>query len=158
MEVKIRKAEIGDLTKIQELNLLLFKKEIHEYDDTLDENWTFSDMGTKYFTNRITDENYCVFVAETDGQMVGYLAGGLSQIHAYRKINKAAELENMFVSDECRGQGIGTELVKKFKDWCKEKDIQKISVIASFKNRAGIGFYKKQGFQDYDVILEMDLL
>jgi ribosomal protein S18 acetylase RimI-like enzyme len=158
MDIKIRRAELSDLAKIQELNLELFKKERQEYDETLDEKWTFSEAGTKFFSNMVNDENNCAFVAEKDGRIIGYLAGSINKNHSWRKINKKAELENMFVLQEYRGQGFGGELVKNLKDWCKEKGVEKISVSASAANLDAIKFYKKQGFYEYDIALEMDVL
>jgi len=117
----IRRAEIDDLQRIQELNLLLFQKEIKEYDDTLNETWTFSEIGTNYYSEKITSSDGFVAVAEIDGQIVGYLVGGISESPSYRKINKIAELENMLVLEKFRGKGCGSRLIESFIQWSREK-------------------------------------
>ncbi len=158
MKFKVKSATINDLKKVQELNLLLFEKEHAEFDDTLNCKWTFSKEGTEYFKNRINKDDGCVFVAYSENEIVAYLAGGLiSKKENHRVMSKSAEIENMFVTDKCRRMGIGTKLYKSFIDWCKTKEVKRLRVTASAKNRSGINFYRKNGFTDYDLTLEKEI-
>lgn len=158
MEFKIKSAVIENLKRVQELNLMLFEKEYAEFDNTINRKWTFSEDGTKYFKSRITEDDSCLFVAYIDDEIVGYLAGGLlDRRKGYRLQLNSAELENMFVLDKYRGIGIGSKLYQAFFDWSKSKGVKRLRVIASAQNAAGIGFYRKNGFIDYDLILENDL-
>ena len=157
MESKIRLATIEDLKKVQELNLMLFKKEHEEFDKTLNCEWTFGKLGTEYFTERITQDDYCVFVAIADGNVVGYLAGGLDKLESYSLSPFFSELENMFILNEFRGVGIGSELYQAFVDWSKSKGASRLRVIAHANNIDGINFYRKNGFIDYNLILETNL-
>ena len=79
MTINIKKATLKDLPHIQELNLKLFQKEHKEYDSTLNLNWTFSDLGKKYFKNRIAGQNSCVLLAVVNHKIVGYLCGNVSK-------------------------------------------------------------------------------
>ena len=158
MESKIKSAKIEDLKRVQELNLMLFEKEYAEFDSTLNCKWTFGEDGTEYFKGRITEDDGCVFVAVVDNEIVGYLAGGLMDTKkTYRVLPNSAELENMFVLDNRRGTGIGSKLYQAFVDWSKSKGVKRLRVGASAQNVAGIGFYRKNGFSDYDLILETNL-
>ncbi|MFA6428461.1 MAG: GNAT family N-acetyltransferase [Candidatus Buchananbacteria bacterium] len=157
MEGVIKKARIQDLKAVQELNLLLFKKEYQEFDQTLDRQWTFSSAGEKYFKHRLTKDDGCIFLAYVDDKLVGYLAGGLNNHLPCRVLPKLAELENTLVLEEFRSQGIGTKLYQAFVDWCKTKGVKRLRVIASVQNVKGINFYRKSGFVDYDLILETEL-
>lgn len=158
MESKIKSATIEDLKRVRELNLMLFEKEYAEFDSTLDCKWTFGNDGTEYFTNRITKEDGCLFVAYVNDEIVGYLAGGLmNNKKGYRVLPKSAELENMLVLDKCRGMGVGTKLYQAFVDWCKLKGVGRLRVVASAGNVDGINFYRKNGFSDYDLSLETNL-
>lgn len=158
MESKIKSATIEDLKRVQELNLMLFKKEYAEFDSTLNCNWTFGEDGTEYFKSRITEDDGCVFVAIVDDEIVGYLTGGLMDTKkTYRVLPDSAELENMFVLDKCRGMGIGSKLYQAFVDWCKSNNVGRLRVVASAQNVGGINFYRKKGFSDYDLILETNI-
>ena len=158
MESKIKSATIEDLKRVQELNLMLFEKEYAEFDNTLNCEWTFGEDGTEYFKSRIVEDDGCVFVVVVDDEIVGYLAGGLmDNKKTYRVLPISAELENMFVLDNRRGMGIGGKLFEAFKDWCKSKGVKRLRVGASAQNVGGINFYRKNGFSDYDLILESNL-
>jgi len=117
MKVSIEKAGKGHLRAIQNLNLLLFKKEKKDYDNVLNLNWTFGKEGTKYFKEKITKPSSCTLLALANGKVVGYLAGGLVKEKWYDV--KSAELENMFVLKDYRKMGIGLKLYAAFKKWCR---------------------------------------
>ena len=157
MDVLIKTATITDLQKIQELNFKLFKKENKEYDSSLNLNWTFGEFGTKYFQDKISKNNSCVFIAIIKNKIIGYLCGGLTKAETYRILPVVAELENMFILDEFRSNGIGTKLYNEFLKWCKTKKVDKIRVNASAQNELAINFYKNNNFKEYALILEMDL-
>jgi diamine N-acetyltransferase len=156
MDIKIRKATIADLKDIQSLNLLLFKKEKKEYDKLLDLNWTFGEVGTNYFTNKITKTECCVLVAISKNKIIGYVCGGITKAEAYRKLPITAELDNMFVLEEYRSKGVGSMLYSEFMKWCKVNKVKKVRVQASAQNSLAIKFYKKNGFKEYTLILEHD--
>jgi len=158
MSIKIRRATIKDLKQIQELNLALFKKEVKDYDPTLDLNWTFSKAGTKYFKGRIEDIAFGgIWVAFVGEEMIAYLSGGITKAESYRKLPRMAELENTFVEKEYRSKGIGKKLYKEFVAWCKRHDVKKLRVVASAQNKQAIRFYRKSGFKNYDLILEQEV-
>ena len=157
MDFEIRGARPGDLPRIQELNLLLFKKEHVEYDKTLECDWTFGEEGTQYFRDRIEKEGCCALVATKGGAIIGYMVGGISESESYRKASKSAELENMFTLDEFRGKGIGKALLGGFFDWCKAKKVDRVKVVASSENKRGVEFYRRLGFRDYSLTLEKEI-
>lgn len=157
MEVIIKTATIDDLQKVQELNLKLFEKEHKEFDSLLNLDWTFGKVGTKYYQDRISKDDGCVFVAIVDNKIVGYLCGGLTKAEDYRILPIVAELENTFVLDEFRSKGIGKQLHNKFIEWCKTKNVGKIRVEASTQNELAIKFYRNNNFKDYTLVLEADL-
>lgn len=155
MKIIIREANAKDLNDILRLNLILFKKEFNEFDKTLNIKWTYSQKGKDYFNKRIIGKDGFVAVALSNNEVIGYICCGLHDDST--KIAKKAELENMMVAEEYRGQKIGSKLVKLFFEWCRTKKVKNILVTASADNLAGIGFYRKQGFRDYDLTLEKKL-
>jgi len=150
-KVIIRKADLKDLDKVQELNNKLFELEFNNFDDTLKTGWPFENEGKGYFEDMIKNE--IVFVAEIENKIVGYLAGSICEQISYIT-ETFAELDNMCIDDEYRRFGIGTLLMDEFKKYCKEKNMQNIKVTASAKNRRAIQFYMRNGFEDYNVTLK----
>ena len=158
MRVKIRRAILNDLKQIQQLNLALFQKEINDYDPSLDLNWTFGKLGTKYFKNRIRDKAYGGIWVALDGEKtIGYLSGGITRVEVYRKLPRTAELENTFVEPLYRSKGIGQKLFKEFVQWSKIHHVKKFRVQASAQNKKAIKLYQRQGYKDYNLTLEKDI-
>ena len=150
----IKKATIDNLYDIQILNNQLFKLEKENYDSTLVNDWPLTDIGKNYFKDLIT--NHYVLVAFIDNDIVGYLAGGINDKGAYEEI-QYGEIYNMFIKDNCRGLGIGKKLISQFKDYCKQNKINNLKVTASSKNKNAIDFYHKNGFDDFDLTLTMEI-
>ena len=140
----VRRAELKDLKRIQELNNDLFELEIANFDKFLTRGWPLSDEGRVYFENAIR-ENFVV-VAEIDDEIVGYLLGEEVSIPYYNF--KIAELCNMCVDSRFRKQGIGKALYIEFEKFFNEKGISHFIVTASFKNENAKAFYKRMGFEE----------
>jgi len=155
----IRKATKKDLQEVQKLNLKLLKKEKKEYDSLLDLNWVSGKEGIKHYKDRISKGDGCVLVAIVDCKIVGYLCGKLAKKGFYGRLPTivVAELETTFVLDKFRSKGIGKKLYNKFIEWCKTKNVNKIMLEASPKNKLAIKFYKNNNFKDYSSVLEADI-
>lgn len=157
MDITIKPATLSDLNQVQEFNLKLFKKEYEDYDRFLNLDWTLGETGTKYFKDKISKKDNCVLVAFAKDKMVGYLCGGIKQSGYYKKLPVMSELENIFVLEKYRSQGVGGRLYEEFVKWSKAKKVGKIIVTAYVKNKDAIKFYKANNFQEYGVTLETKL-
>ena len=150
----IRNADLKDLEIIQKLNNELFDLELKNYDTTLVKDWAISNEGKKYFEDLIN--NHFVVVALLDDEIVGYLAGTINEKGSYENI-QYGEINNMFIKDSYRGYGVGKALVNEFKMYCKSKGINDLIVTASSKNKNAINFYKKNGFEEFNLTLTMNI-
>ena len=155
--VAIEKATIADLEAIQGLNQELCAKENRDFDPTINPDYGLSKAGAEYFSSRIEAADGFALVAKEGDEYVGYLVGGMVAPEDYRTIKSVAELENMYVKDSMRGKGIGGKLVKQFEDWCKEKGVEVIRIVASAENADAIKFYKAHGAKPVSLTLERSL-
>ncbi|MBW3019028.1 GNAT family N-acetyltransferase [Candidatus Woesearchaeota archaeon] len=153
--MEIRKATLEDLPAIQQLNYQLCLIEAENYDPTVIADWPLSKAGARYFSDRI--KNAFAVVAEEDGQIIGYSVGGLDQAETYRNVGVLGIVENTYVQPQHRRKGIGTKLFEEFLKWCKKKGVTRIRRIASAENKDAIKLYRRQGFSDYEVVLEKDI-
>lgn len=154
--MNIRKAKIEDLKVIQELNAGLLKKENEDFGQNFESSWAFSKEGEKEISDWIQSENSLVLVAEENGKIVGYLAAQV-RVMPWRNPSKNIELTELFVLSEHRSKGFGSDLMKEFLAWCKEKDIQGVKLEATAKNKSAINFYKKHGFEDKEIVFRKKL-
>ncbi len=159
MGYSIVQANIDDLERVQCLNFSLFKKEYDEYDPSFDLSWTMWPLWKAYFRSSILDSDACCLVARYhDTTIVWYLVGWIKKTqNPCRTLNKQAELENMYIMPDHRWQHVWSQLVSLFIEWAREHGVDNICVTASQANKEAIAFYKKQGFRDYDVTLELHL-
>jgi GNAT superfamily N-acetyltransferase len=158
MDIIIQKAEAKDFDAIQNLNSQLFNFEHDSFDKNWNVNWPFEEKAIKYFYDAISQEKFLALVAKDGEKIVGYLIGVIyEKVPTHIKAEKLAELENMFVLEDYRSHGIGKMLITKLKDWCKENDVEILKVGTLFKNTKAINFYKENGFEEDEIVLQMKL-
>lgn len=150
-EIMVRLAKPEELKKVQELNYQLFLSDARHFDD-LNVNWPYEE-GEKYFRDRIAGEGGVCLVAEKSGTIVGYVMGGWSHLNFSAYKGKRAELENIYVAEAERSQGVGALLVEALAEWCKQNGATHIMVDAYTPNLKAIQFYETQGFAPYSSVL-----
>ena len=153
--IKIRRATLDDVPLMVDFNQQLFEFEL-PHNPTLNRDWPAT-HGHAFFTERIKSSRHVSLVAEHAGQPIGYLAGGLSDPAFYKLPVRPAELEDMFVVERFRCSGAGSCLVGTFFNWCRERSVERVTVVASANNYAALRFYRHHGFSDSTVSLEIPL-
>jgi GNAT superfamily N-acetyltransferase len=69
-----------------------------------------------------------------------------------------AFVEDVFIEEKMRGQGVGSELLRKIKDVAKVKGCYKIMLTSRYGKEEVHEFYKKFGFNDHGKTFRFDLL
>ena len=141
--ITIKKAIIKDFKIIQDFNNKLCVKENREFDSTVNPNFATSEGGQRYFKNSIESNDKLVLIAKDNDIPIGYLVGGIEPVGDFRTIPNMCEVDNMWVDEIYRSQGVGKKLMDKLQIWAKDKGIKRIRVIASYQNKKGINFYKR---------------
>jgi ribosomal protein S18 acetylase RimI-like enzyme len=93
-------------------------------------------------TDDFTNGKYTVYVAENDGKLIGFIGGSIKE-NADKTYSKMGYIEDWFVTEKWRGQGIGQSLYDKLAEDFKDCDY--LSLYAYLSNPA-IEMYKKMGF------------
>lgn len=158
IKITIRPATLEDMEEIRLCGKFLLQYE-QKFDSTIDVDWLEEKGGEEFLIERIKQEGGIVLVAVCENKIVGYLAGGFIEPEPYRNLHEKSlvDLEEIFLSEECRGQNVGGALLDAFSTWAKEHGASRMKVIVSAHNKSAIGFYKKMFFKDYDLILEKTL-
>lgn len=155
MESEIRVATQKDFEEIKTLFLELCEVENTMFDKTVSQKFPSSQEGVAYLNKRISGGS--CWLAVVDGKTVGYLVGSIEKPEIYRQTGLIGVLESAFVKEGLRNEGIGSGLFGKFKEWCALHNAERIRVEASFRNKPAIEFYRELGFEDYSLLLEMEL-
>ncbi|MDZ5811650.1 GNAT family N-acetyltransferase [Halorubrum sp. AD140] len=121
------------------------------YGDFLSQETIDTAMAEWYDPNtvrgHITRDDVAYFVAEQDGNILGYVSGGPSGEES------TATLGAIYVDPDYWGNGIGTILLDKFEEFCRQQEYDTIQFQVLTQNDVGIAFYRKYG---YDVVEERD--
>jgi len=149
--VTIRSATIDDLQALRSLNEQIFADNF-KYDDDIILNFASTPKGKEYFKKAIKNKNGCLFIAEKNGQKIGYIDGGKKDI-SYRK-SRYFEINDMGVIPEKRGQGIGKLLLQAATKWVKKNGYQRIYINCYAKNKKALSFYQRSGYSEIDICLE----
>lgn len=149
--ITIRPAGRDDIRALKNLNEELFIDN-QQYDPDLVIDWSQSEKGKTYFSNLLSKQEACCFIAEEDGKPIGYIAA--SPKHVDHRKSTYIEINNMGVTPEYRSKGVGTILINECLQWTKSHGFQKAFVSSYFNNRKAIDFYKRNGFLEIDIGLE----
>ena len=156
MDIVIRKATPTDLPALQKLGTELMLSEAR-FDPLLDKQWYLSEHGAEYLLNEIRGTDHICFVAQAEDELIGYASCKIVAEDTSRP-GKRAELDNLVVTEQYRGHGAGHQLVATFKQWAKEQGATKVRLVANALNEDALRFYGANGFKDFQVIIEADLL
>jgi ribosomal protein S18 acetylase RimI-like enzyme len=154
-EIEIRRATETDVQSIVKLSYALFQEDAGQRDPFVNLEWP-KEEGKEHYSSIVARYNGICLLAIVDGAIVGYLAGYTRDKSSFRLV-KLAELESMFVNEDFRGQQVGTKLVRKFLEWSREKEAQRVSVSAYYANSRAIDFYQGLGFEPKSLTLELGI-
>jgi GNAT superfamily N-acetyltransferase len=156
MTINIRFAQPSDIEPLRSLNTQIFNAINQACDSDLIPNIAETEAGLKWMTTMVNrKDDGCCFVAESDGQLVGYVSG-LKMDQFYRQ-SRWFEIDNLGVIEALRGQGIGKQLLNHAFTFAKDHGYQKVHVLCYAANKPACDFYLNQGFSQIDVSFEKDL-
>lgn len=151
MEYVIKMATFEEAKLINGFLTRLIRDE-KQYDKNINEKCVV----TSLYENLIKNKNNCLLVAKNDMNIIGYLYGFIiDNGDAY--VLKVAQLDAMFVDEENREKAIGSHLIENFKKWAKQKGVSNIELKVCADNKKAIDLYKKQGFKNSKVIMNLEL-
>lgn len=115
-------------------------------EEFLDDYYAVEDLRTRY-----RDAASTTFVAEVDGEVVGYAAGVPT--------DEAYDLGSIYVYPERQGEGIGSRLVDEIEAQAREEDYDTLRLVVMADNDHAREFYEARGFEhvsdDYDRELDV---
>ena len=151
MNINIRKAVSGE-GKIADQFLTLLIRDEKKYDNNIDENvWIIG-----YYENFIENEDHIIMFAEIDNKIIGYIYGYLIKQNGIL-INNTSKIDAIYVDEEYRGNKVGEELIKKFKDWSKEKKVKTIEIDVCAQNERAKKLYSNNNFKEKKITMAADI-
>jgi GNAT superfamily N-acetyltransferase len=106
-----------------------------------------------FLGTQMQDPEVCVFVAELDGQVVGYVYAGLEPMSWKELREPAGFIHDVVVSETHRGHGVGEALVQRASDWLREHGAPRVLLWTAQRNAAAQRLFLRLGFRP--TMLEM---
>lgn len=101
---------------------------------------------------QVKENDGMIFVAESAGSIVGFIAGCLNQDSEAERVecypSKDGKVLELIVLPEHRGQKIGFELMIRMEKFFKEKACTAVIVDCFAPNQSAYQFYKSLGYED----------
>ena len=155
MQVKIRRAEEKDTSRIMEL--LLQVNNVH-HDGRPD---LFIKDRTKYTVDELktilSNDETPVFVAvDGEDRVLGY---GFTVIQSHEKDNNWPDITTLYVDDicvdsSCRGMHVGSQIYNYLVDYARGIGCYNMTLHVWEKNESGKAFYKSMGMQVQKTCME----
>jgi len=150
-DITIRKATLNDME-----TLLYFEQGVIEaerpMDPTLDKDIHYYDLN-----GLITAPHIELLVAEKAGHLVGSGYARIESAKPYLKHDQHAHLGFMYVTPECRGQGINQLIIEQLKKWSAAQGITEMRLDVYQTNEPAVRAYEKAGFTKHLINMRMDL-
>ena len=146
MPAKVRQAVYGDIDSIIDQGILCA---------SLSPRYHKSGVGVEKMRSELPNliDGGGIFVAEAEGEIVGFMAGALVQEFFGNDLT-AVEI-CLFVHPDHRGGTIARDLVKSFESWAWESGAERVQVGVSSEIRSElvVGLYRRMGFRETGAIL-----
>jgi len=134
MEIVIRKANLGDLERLIEIQKEAFAFQARKYDA-----WDIPPMVEKANDINLDDPGLTVLVAEADGVLLGSIR--------LLKDGTEAEIKRLSVSKGFQNNGIGSKLMKSIEE--NAEDIKRLWLFTGGQSYKNINLYRKMGYDSY---------
>ncbi len=101
-------------------------------------------------------QHFKILVAETEeGEIIGFAT---TFIAWYSWIGKSFYLDDLYIVEKYRGQGLGSQLIDEVFEMAKKENCKKVKWMVSKWNKNAIDFYKKKGAVIDEIEITCDLI
>ena len=90
----------------------------------------------------------CLFVAEKNGDLVGFLAGRIRSLPPYFGGSQAGFISEVYVANAHRGQGLGRHLVLSATRWFQKVGLMRIELQVIMNNTPARELYHQLGWSE----------
>jgi len=136
----VRRAERGDLEAVS-----LLCRRLLRFHEELDRRFRLDLVGMsclrEVLAPLLAEEGRAIFVAER-GELLGFIMGRVVK-------SRYGFVDDIFVAEEARGQGIGRELFSCLSEWFGERGVRVVQLHVACSNEAAQGLWRSLGFQDF---------
>jgi ribosomal protein S18 acetylase RimI-like enzyme len=103
------------------------------------------------------NSDWCVFVAEVDGKLVGQIMGVLRDVYPVFEPERYGYVTDIVVDPVARRGGVGQALCKALRAWFRAQGASHLELQVAHENPVAQSFWRAMGFADYMDTLRQEL-
>jgi GNAT superfamily N-acetyltransferase len=146
MTVTYRNATVRDAEALAELGAATFVDTFGHLYQPGDLQIFLQNHTPGVWAKELADAAFAVRVAELDGRMVGYAKLGPPHL-PFEPRGEAAELRQLYVLEEMKGQGVAHALIEWVIDRARDRGADHLYLSVFTDNHRARRFYEKFGFE-----------
>jgi ribosomal protein S18 acetylase RimI-like enzyme len=159
MPVTIRRAERRDLPALGRLGVMLMETHYAFDAQRFLPAGQSAASGYAWFLGSVVESpDGCVFVADEDGEVAGYVYAALEPLNWKELRGPAGFIHDVAVREESRRTGLGTQLLAAGIDWLREHGAPRVILWTAAPNEAAQQLFRARGFRETmrEMTLELD--
>lgn len=146
MRVDYRNAGPADAAALAELGARTFSHTFGHLYQPSDLELFLQNHSPENWDKELHDPAFEVRVAELEGRLVGYVKLGPPHL-PFEPRGEAAELRQLYVVEEMKGQGVADELIRWVIERARDKRADHLYLSVFTENHRARRFYEKYGFE-----------
>ena len=154
----IRRAAAGDTDAVGRLweKLVAYHRSLDERLPEAANNG--GDLYARRIMDRINDTHTGIFVAEVDGEIVGFVLGLIVDLvpEMFRQLT-GGFLADIYVDDAFRRCGVGRQMVSALVEWFEARGVQYMEWYVASENAVGRAFWENVGGRAIMVRMRLNL-
>ena len=154
----IRKATRGDRDALGRLGALLM--DVHYNFDRrrfLDPGSDASAGYARFLVSQLDDADSVIFVAESEGTVVGYCYAGIEPLSWKELRDEAGFIHDLALDPLARRRGAGRALVQQTIEWFRARNMARVMLWTSTQNAAARDLFLAAGFRPTMTEMTMEL-
>ncbi|WP_300669129.1 GNAT family N-acetyltransferase [Soonwooa sp.] len=92
----------------------------------------------------IKNPNYLYLTAELKGEKVGFISFHVQNL--LHHCGLVGEIQEFYIDKNCRGKGVGRQLIDKIKEYSHQNNLKSIEVTTNKKRIENVAIYENLGF------------
>ncbi len=158
MTAAIRKAESRDLDSLGRLGVMLMRTHYGFDQQRFLGPREGSERGYAAFLGGVLDSpDDCVFVAEENGTIRGYVYAGLEPMSWKELRGPSGFIHDVAVVEEARRTGIATKLLDAAIEWLRAHGAPRVILWTAASNTPAQTLFRRLGFRDTMIEMTMEL-
>jgi GNAT superfamily N-acetyltransferase len=148
MPLTIRLATPADVPALGRLGALLMRTH-YKFDPQrfMDPGDDPADGYGWFLGKQLKDEDVVIFVAEQDGDVIGYVYAGLEPISWKELRDECGFIHDVVVDERGRRSGTATALIEKAIEWLRERGAPRVMLWTAEPNVGAQQLFAKLGFR-----------